>query len=102
MTVEIRLEDAICSADRTRGQCDDLAFVHMLADSRIESAQTRWVDSSAAAIAAKLDAWRRTTDVLLTRLADHAQGLHNIADLVAATEVARAQEFARCTGEPRC
>ncbi|OBJ71212.1 hypothetical protein [Mycobacterium sp. 1274756.6] len=100
MTVEIRLDDAVCSANHARGQCDDLATAHLLSSSRIESAQSGWVDSSAAAIQAKLDTWRRLSDALLARLADHAQGLHTIADLIATTEATRARDLALKDGEP--
>lgn len=102
MTLRINLEDLICAATHARGQCEDLASGHVLSGNRIESAKSGWVDSSAAAISARLDAWQENSNVLLARLGEHVQGLQAAAVIFAATEDARARTLRQPTEARRC
>lgn len=89
MTLRLNLEDLICSAVHTAGQCEDLASGHLVSGNRIDAARNGWVDSSAEAIDAKLTAWHRESDSLLARLGDHARGLQGAAALFTETELRR-------------
>ena len=55
---------------------ETLATAHARAGGRIASAQSGWQGTSAAALALKAAAWTATSSALLTRMSDHAQGLH--------------------------
>lgn len=99
MTLRVNLEDLICSAVHTGGQCEDLATGYLASGNRIEAAQSGWVDSSAAAINAKLAAWQQVSQSVLDSLGEHVRGLHDAAYLFAATERARAQTY---PGEQPC
>ncbi|MCV7225888.1 hypothetical protein [Mycolicibacterium komossense] len=58
---------------------EDVAMQHAAADERIETAQRGWQGLSAVAMSARAEAWQTTTSALLTRMSDHAQGLHGTA-----------------------
>ena len=79
MSLRVNVEDLVTSGVAVTGHGEDVAMKHSSADSRIESAQTGWQGQSATAMAACSATWLQTTTALLTRLSDHAQGLHNSA-----------------------
>jgi WXG100 family type VII secretion target len=76
VTLRVNIEDLVTSGTAVTGHGEDVAMKHSAADGRIESAQSGWQGQSATAMAAKSAAWMETTSVLLTRMSDHAQGLH--------------------------
>lgn len=55
---------------------ETVAAKHTAASERLVNAQTGWQGVSAAALTVKTASWTETTTALLTRLFDHAQGLH--------------------------
>lgn len=79
MTLRVRIDDVVSSALSMTGEGEDLAGAHQESDGRIAAAHTGWRGTSAMALSAKLDAWTQTSTVLLGRMSDHAQGLHNAA-----------------------
>jgi hypothetical protein len=54
-------------------------LVVLAADGRIEAAQFGWQGLSAAAMSARVEAWRTATFALLARMSGHAQGLRGCA-----------------------
>lgn len=76
-TLQVNPEDLTASGVAVTGHGESLATEHVTADARIESAQSGWQGLSSAALATKSAAWLQTTSDLLTRMSDHAQGLHN-------------------------
>ncbi|WP_099021119.1 WXG100 family type VII secretion target [Mycolicibacterium palauense] len=79
MALRVNIEDLIASGVAVTGHGEDVAMRHADADGRVEVAQGGWRGASAAALAAKSAAWLQTTGTLLTRMSDHAQGLHTSA-----------------------
>ena len=75
----VDLEALASSATYASGQGEDLAIAHIASDNRMMAAQQGGVGESAAAIAAKADAWLATSKTLLTRLGHHALALNNDA-----------------------
>ncbi|KAA8961774.1 hypothetical protein [Mycobacterium sp.] len=74
------------SAVRAGGQGEDLAMAHVASDDRIQGALSGWAGVSAAAMAAKADAWLVTSQTLLTRVGDHVSALDNDGVAFAARE----------------
>lgn len=58
---------------------DDVAMKHCTTDIRIETAYGDWQGRSAASLTLRTAACSTTTTALLTRLSDHARGLHTCA-----------------------
>ncbi|MGB3485287.1 MAG: WXG100 family type VII secretion target [Mycobacterium sp.] len=79
MALKVSIEDLVASGVAVTGHGENVAAKHCTADSRIESAQGGWQGQSAASMALRMAAWSITTTTLLTRLSDHAQGLHTCA-----------------------
>lgn len=75
-TLWANVEDLAVSGAAVTSHGEALATVHASADGRIAGASTGWQGTSAAALAAKAEAWTLTTGTLLARMSDHAQGLH--------------------------
>ncbi|TGD87355.1 hypothetical protein BayCH28_13305 [Mycolicibacterium sp. CH28] len=76
MSLRINIEDLVSSGVAVSGHGEDVAMKHAAAAGRIEAAQTGWQGASAVAMSALSEQWVATTSALLTRLSDHAQGLH--------------------------
>jgi uncharacterized protein YukE len=91
VTLRVSLEDMVGSAVHVTGQGEDLATAHVIADSKMDVAQPGWQGASAASLAAKLTDWQVTSKALLSRVADHAQGLHSAALAISSFEQAGAQ-----------
>lgn len=100
MTAQFRvdLETLAASAAHAGGQGEDLAVAHLSSDNRIEAAQPGWVGSSGAALNARVMAWAVTSRTLLSRVGEHALGLHNAAIGFAAAEREHATAL-RAVGE---
>lgn len=79
MALDVNIEDLVASGVAVTGHGEDMAAKHCAADSRIDGAQGGWQGRSAAAMTTRMAAWSATTTTLLTRLSDHAQGLHTSA-----------------------
>lgn len=79
MALKVNIEDLVASGMTVTGHGEDVAMKHCTADTRIETAQGGWQGRSAASMTTRLTAWSQTTTTLVTRLADHAQGLHTCA-----------------------
>lgn len=94
MALRVNLEDMVGSAVHVGGQGEDLAAAHLESDNLIESAQSGWQGTSAAAISTKMAAWSQTSSQILTRISDHAQGLHTAAQGFATNEEANSQKLA--------
>lgn len=95
MPLRVNIEDMVGSAVYVSGQGEDLAMGHLASDNKMESAQAGWQGISAAALSAKLASWHPKSQALLTRVADHAQGLHTAAQTFQETEVERARVLRR-------
>ena len=74
--LHVNPEDLVVSGVSVTGHGEAVAIAHAVSDTRIESAQAGWQGLSSAALAAKSASWMQTSSSLLTRMADHAQGLH--------------------------
>lgn len=79
VTLKVNVEDLFSSGLSVTNHGEDVAAKHAAADSRVEAASSGWQGQSAAAMAAKSATWMETTSALLTRMSDHAQGLHTSA-----------------------
>lgn len=82
------------SAAHVAGRGEDLAVGHMSSDHRIQAAQSGWQGESALALGATMDGWLETSRALLSRIGDHARGLHQAAAAHAAAEEERARALA--------
>ncbi|CAN5478762.1 hypothetical protein BH10ACT9_BH10ACT9_14520 [soil metagenome] len=91
MTLKVNIEDLVASGLTVTGHGEDVAMKHCTADTRIETAHGGWQGRSAASLTLRLTAWSTTTTALLTRLSDHAQGLHNCAQEFSAMEERHAE-----------
>jgi uncharacterized protein YukE len=85
MSLSVNIGDVVTSGVVVSGHGEDLATTHAAAADRIDAALTGWNGASALAMSALSEQWLTTTGALLTRLSDHAQGLH--ASAVAFTEM---------------
>ncbi|KAA1251078.1 hypothetical protein F0Q45_06230 [Mycobacterium simiae] len=83
------------SAARVTGHGEDLAAGHLSSDYRMQAAQFGWQGASARALNAKVDDWLEASRALLTRIGDHARGLHEAAVGHAEAEAQRAQALAQ-------
>lgn len=86
MTLRVTLEDLTTSGMAVTGHGESVAAEHATADGRIADAQSGWSGTSSAALATKATAWTQATAELLTRMFDHAQGLHDAAQAHASGE----------------
>ena len=80
MSLKVNIEDLAASGVAVTGHGEDVAAKHAAADGRVDAAQAGWQGASAAAMAALSSQWSTTTTALVTRLSDHAQGLHASAE----------------------
>lgn len=76
MSLRVNIEQLAASGVAVAGHGEDVATKHAAAAGRIDAAQAGWQGASAAAMALLSDEWVATTSALVTRLSDHAQGLH--------------------------
>lgn len=76
MSLRVNIEDLAASGVAVTGHGEDVAAKHAAAASRIDAAQSGWQGASALAMTALSEQWLATTATLVTRLSDHAQGLH--------------------------
>jgi uncharacterized protein YukE len=79
MSLGVSIEDLSASGVAVTGLGEDMAARHAAADCRIDAAHAGWQGLSAATLSARSDSWLATTNALLARLSDHAQGLHTSA-----------------------
>jgi uncharacterized protein YukE len=79
VALKVNIEDLVASGLTVISHGEDVGMKHCAADARIETAQSGWQGRSAASLKLRLAAWSTTTTALLTRLSDHAQGLHACA-----------------------
>lgn len=93
MVLRANIEDLVTSGVAVTGHGEDVAVEHAAADGRIETAQRGWQGLSALAMSARAEVWQATTSVLLTRMSDHAQGLHATALEFFEMESANAETF---------
>lgn len=77
--LRVDLEQLVAAAVRVAGHGDDLAARHLAADNRLESAAGGWAGRSAHALANRAEAWRTQSNQLVTRVGEHATGLHDSA-----------------------
>ncbi len=91
MSLRVNIDDLATSGVVVTGHGEDVATKHAAATSRIEVAQAGWQGASALAMSALSDQWVATTAALVTRLSDHAQGLHNSAQGFAEMEQRHSQ-----------
>ncbi len=80
MTLNVPIAAMVSSALQVNSHGEDLAVCHMAADNRMAAAAGGWQGRSAQALSARLAAWNATSQDLLGRLRDHAQGLLNCAE----------------------
>ncbi len=93
MTLRVNLDEMLTSAVHLTNQGEDLAIGHAESDATIVDAQVGWQGMSAQAMGAKVDTWAQTSATLLSRLSDHAQGLHASAHAFATNEDQQSQAF---------
>ena len=79
MSLRVNIESLAASGRTVAGHGEDVASKHAAAASRIDAAQVGWQGASALAMTARSEQWLASTSALLTRLSDHAQGLHTSA-----------------------
>ncbi len=91
MSLKVNIEDLAASGVAVTGHGEDVAAKHAAADGRIDAATAGWQGASAAAIAILSEQWSATTSALVTRLSDHAQGLHTSAQAFAEMEARHSQ-----------
>ncbi|MBI3215044.1 MAG: WXG100 family type VII secretion target [Mycobacterium sp.] len=93
MALRVNIDDLSASGVAVTNHGEDLANTHAGADGRIEAAHAGWQGESATAMAARSAAWLETTKTLLTRMADHAQGLHTGAHAFAEMEAKNSEQM---------
>jgi uncharacterized protein YukE len=86
VALEVNIEDLVASGVKVTSHGEDVAMKHCTADARIETAHAGWQGHSAASLTLRMAAWSSTTTSLLTRLSEHAQGLHTCAQEFCAME----------------
>jgi uncharacterized protein YukE len=91
--IRLNIEKLTTSGLAVTNHGEDVAAKHAAADGKIETASGGWQGQSAAAMAIRWAAWQKTTSTLLTRMSDHAQGLHNGAQGFSDFEAQREQEM---------
>lgn len=91
MALRVNIEDLVASGVKVTSHGEDVAMKHCTADTRIETAHGGWQGRSAASLTLRLAAWSTTTTTLLTRLSEHAQGLHTCAQEFCAMEERHAE-----------
>jgi uncharacterized protein YukE len=103
VALRVNIEDLVASGVAVTNHGEEVAARHAAADSRVEAAQFGWQGLSSAALSACAESWRTTTSTLLTRMSDHAQGLHGSAHAFAEMEYTNSQALevvAPTTGQP--
>ncbi|SBS77677.1 conserved hypothetical protein [uncultured Mycobacterium sp.] len=91
MSLRVNIEDLAASGVAVTNHGEDVAAQHAAAASRIDAAQAGWQGASALAMTALSEQWLATTAGLVTRLSDHAQGLHTSAQGFAEMEQRNSQ-----------
>jgi WXG100 family type VII secretion target len=94
MTLKVNIEDLVSSGLSVTTHGEDVASKHADSDNRVEAASSGWQGQSAAAMSAKSATWTQATHAVLTRLGDHAQGLHASAHGFADLESRNSQSLA--------
>ncbi|BBX97431.1 WXG100 family type VII secretion target [Mycobacterium lacus] len=93
--LQISPQQWLSSSAHVTAHGEDLAAAHLSCDYRIQAAQSGWQGASAAALSAKMDDWLEASRALLTRIGDHARGLHEAGVQHAAAEQERARALAQ-------
>ncbi len=83
---KVNLEDLIGSANEMIGHGEHLAASHVSADGRIAGAEPGWAGKSAAAMSNRAAIWSSRSAALVTRIGDHATGMHTSATCFATNE----------------
>ncbi len=96
MSLRVNIEDLVASGVAVTGHGEEVACRHAAAANQIDAAQMGWQGMSAAALTVLSEQWTATTAALLSRLSDHAQGLHTSAQGFAEME----QRHSRALAEP--
>ncbi|BBZ75759.1 hypothetical protein MANY_10960 [Mycolicibacterium anyangense] len=86
MSLSVNISDVVVSGVAVSGHGEELAMAHAAAANRIDAALTGWNGASALAMSAVCEQWLGATGALLTKLSDHAQGLHASAEAFAEME----------------
>ena len=73
------IDQLVAAAIRISDHGEDLAAEHLRADNQLESAASGWTGRSAAALNNRADLWRRQSRELVSRVGEHATGLHSTA-----------------------
>lgn len=92
---QISPQQWMCSAAQVTAHGEGLAAGHLSSDYRLQAAQVGWQGTSATALNSKMGDWWEASRALLTRIGDHARGLHEAAVYHAAAEEARARALAQ-------
>ncbi|MCX2929872.1 WXG100 family type VII secretion target [Mycobacterium sp. CVI_P3] len=91
MSLRVNVEDLVAAGSSVAGHGEDVAMKHAAADGRVAAAQVGWQGASARALAGLSERWTATTGALLSRLGDHALGLHASAQGFAEMEQRNSQ-----------
>lgn len=91
MSLRVDIESLAASGTAVAGHGEDVAMKHAAAANRIDAAQAGWQGASALAMTALSQQWLASTSAVLTRLSDHAQGLHASAQGFADMEQCHSQ-----------
>lgn len=94
MSLRVNIEDLVASGVAVTGHGEEVATTHAAGANRIDAAQMGWQGVSAAAMTVLSEQWSATTAALLSRLSDHAQGLHSSAQGFAEMEQRHSQALA--------
>ena len=94
MSLQVDIGEVAASATAVIGHGEDVATAHAAAASRIDAALAGWHGASALAMSALSEHWLMTTGALLSRLSDHAQGLHASAEGFAEMELRHSEALA--------
>lgn len=76
MSLRVNVDDLASAGVSVRAQGEDLAAALASAADCIVAALPGWQGQSAAALTAAAASWSRASQVLLTRLGEHAEALH--------------------------
>lgn len=93
MSLLVSPDELAAAAMQVTAHGENLAAEHMSSDSRIAAAQVGWAGTSAAAISSKIDQWTKTSATLVSRMSDHAQGMHTTAQAFVAHEDRATHDF---------
>jgi uncharacterized protein YukE len=93
MSLWAQLEHLVTAAAHVAGHGEDLAMSHLSTDNRIAAAQAGWAGQSAEALVHCASRWAVNSTALVTRLGEHADGLHTAGLAFAAMETGNQQKL---------